>query len=71
MEEEAEEEEEENQCKPKSHQRYWSNPPSELLLHRPLQRFIPIQGTASLEDTFEDPEACQNSFSGCHRHGST
>eukprot|EP00959_Pyramimonas_sp_CCMP1952_P230528 4819257-Pyramimonas_sp.AAC.1 len=36
------------------------NPPSKLSLHRPLQRFISIEGTASLEDTLEDPEACQN-----------
>eukprot|EP00959_Pyramimonas_sp_CCMP1952_P401281 8408408-Pyramimonas_sp.AAC.1 len=36
------------------------NPSSKLPLHRPLQRFISSEGTASLEDTLEDPEACQN-----------
>eukprot|EP00959_Pyramimonas_sp_CCMP1952_P321781 6733322-Pyramimonas_sp.AAC.1 len=49
-----------------------NNHPSKLPLHRPLQGFISIEGTASLEDnSLKILKHAKTLFSECQRHVST
>eukprot|EP00959_Pyramimonas_sp_CCMP1952_P211569 4427601-Pyramimonas_sp.AAC.1 len=46
-----------------------SNPPSKLPFQRPLQRFISIEGTASLEgNSLKILKCAETLFSGFQRH---
>eukprot|EP00959_Pyramimonas_sp_CCMP1952_P155761 3257700-Pyramimonas_sp.AAC.1 len=48
------------------------SPPSMLRLHRPLQRFISIEGTASLKDNrWKTLQHAKTLLSESRRHGST
>eukprot|EP00959_Pyramimonas_sp_CCMP1952_P222840 4658618-Pyramimonas_sp.AAC.1 len=59
-------EEEEDQCKPKSH------PSLQALFIEAIQRLIPTEGTASLENNrLKTLRHARTLFSGFQRHGST